>query len=119
VRARACARAWTFRAIVAGWDCAFRWIERRRSAGDGPGVDEGDDAVTACVAKNARSSRASMNTALPQCVQNERLGSHRRRHEPQIIGRCYANFCHIQDFLADDGLVRQARRDNRCETTKH
>jgi hypothetical protein len=97
----------------------FRWIERSTSAGDGPGVDDGDDAVTAWVAKNAFSSRASMNTALPQCVQNERLGSHRRRHEPQIIGRCYANFCHIQDFLADDGLVRLARRADPLEGIEH
>jgi hypothetical protein len=60
-----------------------------------------------------------MNTALPQFVQNERVGSHRRRHEPQIIGRCYANFCHIQDFLADDGLVRPARLCDPGERTEH
>ena len=37
--------------------------------------------------KNDAASRSSMNTELPQLVQNERFGSHRRRHEPQIMDR--------------------------------
>src|SRR5262245_22420134 len=47
----------------------------------------GEDWDTRAMAspKNDRASRSSMNTELPQLVQKDRVGSHRRRHEPQII----------------------------------
>jgi hypothetical protein len=62
-------------------DVADRW-----SARNARGVADTDDDREATEAENDV-SRSSMKTELPQLVQNDRLGSHRRRHEPQIIAR--------------------------------
>jgi len=44
----------------------------------------------AAAATRGRTSRSSMNTELPQFVQNERFGSTLRSHDPQIMAACYA-----------------------------
>jgi hypothetical protein len=93
----------TVATAVRSSDVADRWRSRNAR-----GVADTDDDRLTGEAENPASEPSSTNTELPQWVQNERLGSVRRRQEPQIIGRCYANFCHIQDFLPDDGLVRPA-----------
>jgi hypothetical protein len=93
----------TVATAVRSSDVADRWRSRNER-----GVADTDDDFETGEAENPASEPSSTKTELPQWVQNERLGSVRRRHDPQIIGRCYANFCHIQDFLPDDGLVRPA-----------